>query len=125
MRGNSLLRKFHMCTWETKLTLFQSYCSPLYCSQLWWFYKKKTENSLSTSYHNILKMFLVLSKFERTSIFCAQMNIHCFKSLISKLTYKFIQRLSDSENNLVVATRNPSIFCSSRIQKNWRHILYV
>ena len=28
--GNSLLRKFHMCTVDVKITLFRSYCTPLY-----------------------------------------------------------------------------------------------
>ena len=34
-QGNSLIRKFHMCTLETKLTLFNTYCSSMYTVQLW------------------------------------------------------------------------------------------
>ena len=33
-QGNSLLRKFYMCTVEVKTTLFRSYCSSFYTAQL-------------------------------------------------------------------------------------------
>ena len=34
-QGNSIMRKFYMCTLQVKLTLFQSYCSPMYLAHLW------------------------------------------------------------------------------------------
>ena len=125
MRGNSLIRRFHMCTWETKITLFSSYCSPMYTCQLWFNFKKGTVNKLSTSYHNILKMFLGLSKYESTSMLCAYMNIHCFQSLIRKMTYKFIQRLGVSENCLIKMLQTPSTVFHSGIWAHWKKTLYV
>lgn len=125
MQGNSILRKFHMCTWDTKITLFNSYCSPMYTAQLWWNYKKSTVNRLSISYHNIMKMFLGLSKYESTSMLCAYMNIHCYQSLIRKLTYKFIQRLNTSENTIIKMLQTPSIVYTSRIQAHWRRLLNI
>ena len=44
VQGNIILRKFSMCYLEVKLTLFRSYCSPMYAVQLWWNYKKSTLN---------------------------------------------------------------------------------
>ena len=35
IQGNSLIRKFYMCTIDVKITLFQSFCSPLYTAHLW------------------------------------------------------------------------------------------
>ena len=35
-RGNVLLRKFHMCSMDVKVKLFNTYCSPMYTAQLWW-----------------------------------------------------------------------------------------
>ena len=37
VQGNSILRKFNIFN---KLTLFRTYCSPMYTAQLWWNYKK-------------------------------------------------------------------------------------
>ena len=50
---NIILRKFSMCSVDVKLTLFRSYCSPMYGVQLWWNYKKSTLNRLHIAYHNI------------------------------------------------------------------------
>ena len=36
VQGNIILRKFNMCTFDVKPSLFRTYCS----AQLWWNYKK-------------------------------------------------------------------------------------
>ena len=38
-QGNALARRFHMCSGTVKVTIFRSYCSSLYTSQLLWKYK--------------------------------------------------------------------------------------
>ena len=58
VQGNIILRKFNMCSLGVKLTLFRTYCSPMYTAQLWWNYKKSTITKLQIAYHNIFKMFL-------------------------------------------------------------------
>ena len=40
--GNSLLRIFHMCSVDVKMTLSSSYCTPLYTAHLWTNYYNKT-----------------------------------------------------------------------------------
>ena len=40
VQGQIILRKFNMCSLSLKLTLFCTYCSPMYTAQLWWNYKK-------------------------------------------------------------------------------------
>ena len=44
VQGNIRLRKCCMYSLEVKLTLFHSYCSPMYGVQLWWNNKKSTLN---------------------------------------------------------------------------------
>ena len=39
-QGNSLIRKFHMCSVDVKLVILQSYCSPMHRAHLWWSYSK-------------------------------------------------------------------------------------
>ena len=53
VQGNIILRKFNMCSLGVKLTLFRTYCSPMYTAQLWWNYTKSTITKLQISYHNI------------------------------------------------------------------------
>ena len=65
-QGNMILRKFHMCNLEVKLTLFRSFCTPMYTSQLWWNYRKSSINKLYISFHNIFKLFIGFSKYEST-----------------------------------------------------------
>ena len=36
-QGNSLIRKFHMCTEKAKIKLFITYCSQFCCAKLWMF----------------------------------------------------------------------------------------
>ena len=40
IQGNIILQTFSMCSLEVKLTLFHSYCSPMYGVQLWWNYTR-------------------------------------------------------------------------------------
>ena len=53
VQGNIILRKFNMCSFCVKLTLFHTYCSPMYTAQLWWNYKKSTITKLQIAYHSI------------------------------------------------------------------------
>ena len=34
-QGNTLIRKFSMCSLDVKIMLFRTYCTPMYCAQLW------------------------------------------------------------------------------------------
>ena len=36
VQGNIILQKFNICSLSVKLTLFRTYCSPMYTAQLWW-----------------------------------------------------------------------------------------
>ena len=53
VQGNIILRKLNMCSLGVKLTLFRTYCSPVYTAQLWWNCKKSTITKLQIAYHNI------------------------------------------------------------------------
>ena len=53
VQGNIILRKFNMCSLGVNLTLFRTYCSPMYIAQLWWNYKRSTITKLQVAYHNI------------------------------------------------------------------------
>ena len=114
-QGNSIMRKFFMCTIPVKLTLFQSYCSPLYLAQLWTKYNQATINKLYIAYHNILKMFLGVSKREHTRSICATLNVKYCPALIRNYIFKFMCRLQKSENSFIMNICSSICFFKSSI----------
>ena len=69
--------------------------------QHWWNYKKSTITKLQIAYHNILKMFLGMSKYESTSYLCTRFDIQCCQSVIRKLVYGFMCRLDSYVNYII------------------------
>ena len=125
IQGNLILRKFHMCTIDVKIKLFTAFCTPMYICYLWCDYKQLNMNKLCTAYHNICKLFLNISKYESTSLVCAVYNIPTCKTIIRKLSYKFICRLELSENVILKKILCSSICFLSKLRKNWLKMLYV
>ena len=65
-QGNSLLRKFHMCTEKVKIKLFVTYCSQFYCAHLWKFNKfDKKYNKIRVAYNNVFRFHLGLPRDEQ------------------------------------------------------------
>ena len=124
-QGNSIMRKFFMCTVEVKLTLFQSYCSSMYLAQLWTKYNQSSINKLYTAYHNILKLFLGVSKREHTRPICAYLNVKYCPALIRHYIYKFMCRLLISKNDFIINICGMSCFFKSKMWKHWRALLYT
>ena len=60
-RANLLIRNFRYCTDNVKCYLFQSYCTGMYCCQLWFNSSKGSLKKLKTSYNSALRMFLMIS----------------------------------------------------------------
>ena len=91
-QGNSIIRKFSICSIDVKLVLFKAYCTSMYTAQLWCRYRSTSNNrgamnKLYVAYHNILKMFVGGSKFERNSILGAYMKIPNCAGVIRNLIY--------------------------------------
>ena len=57
-----LLRNFRHCSDQVKCVLFQTYCSNLYCCQLWFNSTKSSSKKLSTSYNSVLRRLLGICK---------------------------------------------------------------
>ena len=49
-KSNTLLRTFSHCSSDVKVTLFQSYCTALYCPFLWNEYKKSTFSKIRVAF---------------------------------------------------------------------------
>ena len=124
-QGNSLIRKFHMCTLDTKLVLFNTYCSAMYTAQLWTNYTNTSINKLYTAYHNILKSFIGVNKREYTSPICVNLNVRNCPAVIRNLVFRFMNRLQTSSNVIISSIYSSSCFYKSQIWKHWRFLLYI
>ena len=129
-QGNSIIRKFSICSIDVKLVLFKAYCTSMYTAQLWCRYRSTSNNrgamnKLYVAYHYILKMFVGVSKFERNSILCAYMNIPNCAGIIRNLIYKFKCRLENSSNSIIVALVNSCYRNTSCLWTKWHELLYV
>ena len=124
-QGNSIRRKFYMCSLDVKLTLFRSYCATLYTAHLWVNFTRTTMNSLYIAYHNMLKLLIGVSKREHTRPICVNLDVPYCPALIRKLVYRFMGRLVQSDNYLIKALCDMSCFYRSSIWKHWRFLLYA
>ena len=99
---NLLLRNFRHWSDDVKCTLFQSYCSNIYCCQLW--FNSTEKNSvikLSTSYNNGLRRLLRISKPYSTSNMFVSRGISSFAELLRKSIYRFKNRIELSSNSII------------------------
>ena len=124
-RGNVLLRTFHMCSMDVKVKLFNTYCSPMYTAQLWWNHTVYSFHRLNVCYNNILRRLLRRPRYCSASGLFAECGIPNCKAVIRSLIYKFITRLNESTNDVILAILSSDIRWTSRIRRYWVKTLYV
>ena len=123
-QGNALARRFHMCSDNVKVTLFRSYCSSLYTSQLWWKYRVNSIRKLYVAYNNAFRMLFRLPRDCSASGMFAENNVMSCPALVRKLVFGFYKRVN-SQNCIVQAICGSDIWWKSSIISNWHKLLYV
>ena len=129
-QGNSLIRKFHMCTEKVKIKLFVTYCSQFYCGHLWKYSRSdKTCNKLKVAFNNVFRHFLGIPRDAQgrlcsASGMFANRRVKSFQEIMRNQVYKFKSRLSLSVNELVSSALFPYIVESSLLRKHWNNMLY-
>ena len=125
-KSNTLLRKFIHCSSDVKVTLFQSYCTALYCPFLWKDYEKSTLSKIRVSFSIANRKIFGLPKRSSASTMYATHNICNFETMIRKNihVYGFMQRLEHSTNTII---RNlyQSWIVRCDIWSSWIKSLYV
>ena len=114
-----------MCSIEVKVELFKTYCTPLYTAHLWTNYTNQAIKNFYIAYHNVMKLFIGLPKWEHNRPQCVQHNIPHGPALLRNFIYKFIKRLYGSENKLLYEIARSDCFYESQIRKKWRSLLYT
>ena len=128
-QGNSLIRKFHMCTETVKIKLFVTYCVQFYCAHLWLFSNNdKCYKKLNVAYNNVFRFFLRLPRDEigrpcSASGMLVTRRVKSFQEILRNVVFKFRCRLDASENELVKSTLFKNVSNFSKLRKHWNRLL--
>ena len=79
-KANSLVREFWNCSYLVKITLFQAYCSSMYCSHLWSVFTKKCVNDVRVAYNNVFRILMRVDRKLSISNTFVNNNIMTFES---------------------------------------------
>ena len=117
LQANLLLRNFRHCSDQVKCVLFQTFCTNVYCCQLWFNSTKSSLKKLSTSYNSVLRRLLGICKPYSASKMFVSRGIPTFAELLRTSIYRFAQRIEHSSNRIISATLLPLMHISSPIRK--------
>jgi hypothetical protein len=126
VRGNMLVHKFNHCSDDVKRSLFRSYCSNVYGSQLWSQYKKESYRRVNVAYNNIYRKLFHIKRGESISAGYVTNNIDCFNVLVRKHVFAFRLRICASSNVLLDTIVSSAFYkYGSKLTTKWNHILYT
>lgn len=109
---NVLIRTFSSCTYNTKISLFKSYCTNMYCSPLWFGCTKTAKNKLHIAYNNGLRRFLGTPYHSSASEMFVCLNILSFGELLRKNIYNFKSRILCSSNRILTNVVQKAFYVS-------------
>ncbi len=127
-QGNMLVRKFKMCSPDVKVSLFHTFCTPMYTVQLLCNYYAYSVNKLRIAYIDIMRMLIGLPWWHSASQMFANINVPACQAVIRNLIFKFMCRLDNSEHYIIQGLVCPSVSeakCTSAIWIHWYKQLYV
>ena len=123
--GNSLVRNFSQCSDDVKLQLFKTYCSNLYCCQLWSNYKNVSYNKLKVAYNNVYRALFKLDRQTSISNSMVLFNVNGFKAVVRKHSFGFRERIFNLDNFLVKTIVESMYFMSNQINVMWTKNLFL
>ena len=115
---NILSRKCAKCSPDVKCTLFKYFCSNMYWSAMWYNGTVTAMRKLRIAYNNSLRRLLGIPKYNSASEMFVQLNIKSFGDLLRKYVFCFINRLTVSDNSILVSICDSSVPIFSNIW-NW------
>ena len=124
-RSSMLIRAFHSCSNEAKQLLYSSFCSNLYCAQLWCNYKCENIHKVKVAFNNGFRKFLNLSRYCSASNMFVSNSLNCFEELRRKSIYNFLRRVSASHNTILITLSDSTMHHSSDHLRKWLSRLYV
>ena len=121
-RANGIIKNLSMCSPVVKATLFRTFCSNMYCSQLWRDFKSCSIRKLIVGYNHSFRYIMNYHRNCSASGMFVFNSIPSFMELWRNYIYGFMQRLNNSDNTVVAATVS-SCRLSSAMWRRWESIL--
>ena len=115
VKGNIISRMFVRCSPPVKVKLFKTFCSNIYCNQLWVKYTQRALSKLTVCYNNSFRILMGLSFSCSASDMFARNNLRSFKEIRRFSINSFINRLFISQNRLIKNIMNCDMFFKSLI----------
>ncbi len=123
--GNTLIRKFSLCSQEVKMELFRSHCYSLYCNSLWSRYRAATIKKLKVCHNDILKRLLGLPRWASSSMAFAGQGLKCLSAIRRHAACSLRNRVDQSSNSIVSSVRRSSAYVLSSIYQEWMRLLFL
>ena len=84
-QSNILLRRFSKCSYDVKCMLFRTYCTSLYCCQLWFNSSVTCMKKLRIAYNNYLRRLLYIPRRSSASEMFVNLSIPSFGEFLKKM----------------------------------------
>ena len=127
-QANMLIRKFSMCSSSVKITLFETFCTPMYTAHLWRRYKSRSMQKLKVAYNDGMRLLLKVPRRSSASQMFVNVGVSTCPAVLRNFMYSFMCRISVSPNSIITALVNPAMSTvrfTSRLWNHWRFSLYA
>ena len=123
-RGNMLIRNFKHCSDNVKLCLFRTFCTSIYCCQLWSNYSTANIRKMQVAYNNIFRILMNIPRRSSTSQHFINYGVDHFRIILRKSTFSFYTRCDKSINSIIMNIFNSLFFLNSKMWKTWSSNLF-
>ena len=123
-RGNMIVRKFSLCSWEVKRHLFLTYCTSMYCCQLWSDYGIGYLKKLKVAYNNIFRKLFKLPPRCSASEMFAWNNVPTFDALRRKNIFSMGQRMSHCANSIIQTIWQSDLQYTNELRSEWHSSIH-
>ena len=124
-RGNILGRKYKAANVQVKKSLFQTFCSNIYCMTLWSSFTLASIGTLRVNYNNILRRMLNIPSYCSASHMFVTLGLRGYREMQRFACHSLIQRLSRSNNAIISVIINSDARLQSTQWDYWQKFLYM
>ena len=128
-RGNTIIRKFYMCTENVKIKLFISFCTSFYGLANLSNFSQDSFRKISVAYKRIFRGFFMFKcdydDVKRTSFHMLNRKIRPFPVIERNILHGFYTRVSGSTNDIVMAVFNCLCFNNSKFLTRYYNTVYL
>ena len=123
-RANPVLRKFAACSFESKLRLFQAFCTSFYCAHLWYKFTKQVISKVRVAYNNVFRLLFGYRRSCSANEMFVTNDIYNFEGRMRKHINDFTVRVGSSSNVLIATLRENSFIHAGPLKQKWMRSLY-